>query len=416
VNDTVNHTRPTPSVERLADRLFHDTQSPAETLNVRRRVREIADQYVAPVAHRLANQDERHDGFPHEVFADLGRSGLFRVPFSKDVGGEGLQFPATATAAAVEEVAYHSNSIAAVFDVHCILAGHALDQGSSEQRQRWLAPIVAGDVIGAFATSEPGASSDLSPQAVQTIAEPRPGGWVLNGRKRWITNSVAAGVIVVLARTGTRLTTFIVPTDVPGVSIGPADRKLGNRAQITADVILDSVRIDDSHVLGEIGRGLSVALQTLTYGRIGIGAAGVGMAQAAFDRTAAHLLTRSAFGGSLATKQHWQFLMADRATELETARTLYLKAALRLDAGETFPEPEAAMAKLHGTCLAVNMARDAVQAFGGLGFTVERGADGLPGPVEAIYRDSKIGEIYEGANEVQKWVIARGIFGRAVVG
>jgi butyryl-CoA dehydrogenase len=412
----MNDTRVTPSVERLADRLFHDTQSPAETLGVRNRVREIADEHLAPVAHQLANQDERDDGFPSGVFAVLARSGLFRVPFPKDVGGEGLQFPAAATATAVEELGYHSNSVAAIFDVHCILAGNALNQGTAEQRQRWLGPIVAGDIVGAFATSEPGASSDLSPQAVQTIAEPRSGGWVLNGRKRWITNSVAAGVIVVLARTGTRLTTFIVPTDVPGVSVGTPDRKLGNRAQITADVILQDVRLDDSHVLGEPGRGLSVALQALTYGRIGIGAAGVGMAQAAFDRTVAHLVTRSAFGSSLASKQHWQFLMADRATELETARALYLKAALRLDAGEAFPEPEAAMAKVAGTRLAVDMARDAVQAFGALGFTVEQGADGLAGPVEAIYRDSKIGEIYEGANEVQKWVIARDIFGRTVVG
>jgi alkylation response protein AidB-like acyl-CoA dehydrogenase len=416
VSDTTAQTRAAPSVERLADRLFHDNQSPDETRGVRRRVREIAERYVAPASHRLANQDERDDGFPYEVFADLGRAGLFRVPFPTDVGGDGLDFPATATATAVEEIAYFSNSMAAVFDVHCILAGNALDQGSHEQRQLWLAPIVTGDIVGAFATSEPGASSDLSPQAVQTMAERCQGGWALNGRKRWITNSVAAGVIVVLARTGNQLTTFIVPTDAPGVSIGTADRKLGNRAQVTADVILQDVRLDESHVLGEVGRGLSVALQTLTYGRIGIGAAGVGMAQAAFDRTAAHLMTRSAFGTPLAAKQHWQFLMADQAAKLEAARTLYLKAALRLDAGDAFPEPEAAMAKLCGTRIAVDMARDAVQAFGGLGFTVERGADGLPGPVEAIYRDSKIGEIYEGANEVQQWVIARNIFGRDVVG
>ncbi|GAA1754263.1 hypothetical protein GCM10009710_36990 [Aeromicrobium alkaliterrae] len=279
-----------------------------------------------------------------------------------------------------------------------------------------MRPLVEGEIVGAFATSEPGASSDLTPSAVATDATRDGDVWVLNGRKRWITNSVAAGIIVVLARTGDSLTTFLVPGDSPGLRIGVADRKLGNRAQITADVILDDVRLDDSHVLGKVGRGLTVALQTLTYGRIGIAAAGVGMAQAAFDRTAAHLASRSAFGGLLASKQHWQFVMARRAAQIECARSLYLKAAVRLDGGVRFPEPEAAMAKLLGSEAAVEMARDAVQAFGGLGFTVERGADGLEGPVEAIYRDSKIGEIYEGSNEIQQWVIARHIFGREISG
>jgi len=220
----------------------------------------------------------------------------------------------------------------------------------------------------------------------------------------------------VLAATDVGLTTFVVPPDTPGVSVGTPDRKLGNRAQITADVVLDGVRLDADAVLGTEGGGLKVALQTLTYGRIGIAAAGVGLAQAAFDHAAEHLRTRHAFGGPLAAKQHWQFLMADRATELQAARDLYLKAALRLDSGIPFPEPEAAMAKHYGTRLAADMARDAVQAFGGFGFTSMRGADDAPGPVEALYRDSKIGEIYEGANEVQKWVIARQIFGRAITG
>jgi butyryl-CoA dehydrogenase len=140
------------------------------------------------------------------------------------------------------------------------------------------------------------------------------------------------------------------------------------------------------------------------------------MAQAGFDLAVAHLSTRHAFGRPIAANQYWQFLMAERATEIENARNLYLKAALRRDAGEAFPEPEAAMAKYYGTRLSADMARDAVQAFGGLGFARELAADGTPGPVEALYRDSKIGEIYEGTNEVQKWVIARGIFGKHITG
>lgn len=405
-----------PGPPRGADRLYHDLIAPPEIRQVRSRTRAAAGRVVAPVAARIAAGDERVDGFPRDVFDGLAAEGVYRIPFGTDVGGDGLSEPATATAVTVEELSYYSNSVAAIFDVHCILAGNAFNQGSPEQRQRWLRPLVAGEFVGAFATSEPGASSDLSPEAVQAVAEHDGADWVLNGRKRWITNSVVAGVVIVLARTGSRLSTFIVPTATPGVTVGMPDRKLGNRGQITADVVLDDVRLGPEALLGIEGAGLKVALQTLTYGRIGIAAAGVGMAQAAFDHTVEHLKARHAFGGPLAGKQHWQFLMADRATEIETARDLYLKAAQRLDSGIPFPEPEAAMAKLSGTRLAADIARDAVQAFGGLGFTAQRGADDGLCPVEAIYRDAKIGEIYEGANEVQKWVIARQIFGRDITG
>jgi len=401
---------------RLADTIYHDLQSPQEMAAIRSRVRRVATEIVAPAAARIANQDERDDGFPRHTFNGLGAAGLFRIPFPADVGGDGLTHPATATAVTVEELAYHSSSVSAIYDVQCILAGNAINQGTPEQRQRWLAPLITGDVVGAFATSEPGASSDLSPAAVSTYGESDGDGWRLNGRKRWITNATAADVIAVLARTGDRLSMFIVPTATAGVTIGTPDRKLGNRGQITADVVLDQVSLDSAALLGQHGGGLKIALQTLTFGRIGIGAAGVGMAQAAFDHTVAHLKTRHVFGRPLAANQHWQFLIADRATEISAARDLYLKAALRLDSGQTFPEPEAAMAKLFGTRLAVDMARDAVQAFGALGFTSSLGADNTPGPVEAIYRDSKIGEIYEGANEVQKWIIARAIFGRETTG
>ncbi|MCH5643249.1 MULTISPECIES: acyl-CoA dehydrogenase family protein [unclassified Gordonia (in: high G+C Gram-positive bacteria)] len=401
---------------RLADTMYHDLLSPAEVSDVRSRVRTVAHEFISPLAQRISHGDERIDGFPRDAFDALAVNGVFRIPFPGDVGGDDLRHPATATATAVEELAYHSNSVAAIFDVHCILAGNAVNQGTDEQRQRWLAPVVKGDIVGSFATSEPAASSDLSPSAVSTVAERRADGWILNGRKRWITNSAVAAFVVVLARTGDRLSTFIVPTDTPGVRIGVPDRKLGNNGQITADVILDDVELGAATLLGEEGGGLKVALQTLTYGRIGIAAAGVGMAQAAFDHTAAHLKSRHAFGEPLAAKQHWQFLMADRATEIAIARDLYLKAALRLDSGTAFPEPEAAMAKLRGTEISVQMARDAIQAFGGFGFTRELGDDDSSSPVEAIYRDAKIGEIYEGANEIQRWVLARQIFGRDITG
>ncbi|MFD5178211.1 acyl-CoA dehydrogenase family protein [Nocardia sp. NPDC058379] len=406
----------TATVARTMDRIYHDLLSPSDVQETRRRVRALADEIVAPAAHSIATGDERVDGFPRRVFDELAAGGLFRIPFGAQVGGDGAAHPATATAVAVEELAYHSNSIAAVFDVDCILAGNALTHGTADQQQRWLAPLVAGDIVGSFATSEPGASSDLSPQAVQTLATRDGSRWLLHGRKRWITNSPVAAFVVVLARTDDRLTTFIVPTDADGVTVGVPDRKIGNRGQLTADVEFDDVVLGDENVLGEPGQGLRIALQTLVYGRIGIGAAGVGMAQAAFDHMVHHLTTRQAFGKPLGANQHWQFAVADYATRIEVARNTYLKAALRLDSGIGFPEPEAAMAKLLGTELSVDIARDAVQVFGGMGFVQERGADGVVSPVSAIYRDSKIGEIYEGANEIQRWVIARSILGRDITG
>ncbi len=401
---------------RTADDLYHDLISPPEVLAVRAEARRVSDEMVGPRAGAIATGDERVDGFPADVFAGLVSAGMMSVPFASDVGGRGLSHPALATASVVEELAYHSNSVAAIYDVHCILAGNAINQGTPEQRARWLPELIGGRSIGAFATSEPGSSTDLSPAALQTVATRKSGGWILNGRKRWITNAPVADVIVVLARTGDATSMFLVDPTAPGVRVGLPDRKMGNRGQLTADVNLDDVELPDEAVLGGEGAGLKVALSTLTYGRIGIAAAGVGMAQAAFDRTVAHLKRRVVFGEPLGAKQHWQFVVARRATELETARTLYLKAAWRLDQGVRFPEPEAAMAKSSATELAVEMARDAVQAYGGLGFVSELGSGEPFEPVEAIYRDAKIGEIYEGANEIQRWIIARHVLGRDVAG
>lgn len=403
--------------ERVADRLFHDLLSPAAVVAQRARVRQVATEVIAPAAYRIANGNERVDGFPHDVFKSLAAEGVLRIPFAPEVGGDGLEHPVTATAVAVEELAYFSSSVAAIFDVQCILGGNVLTHGTPEQQQRWLRPVAAGDIIASFATSEPDASTDLSIRAMRTIARRDGDGWVLNGRKRWITNSPVADFVVTLAVTGERMSMFVVDTTLPGVIVGDADLKLGNRGQLTADVVFDDVRLGPEHLLGgDEGQGLRHALNTLTLGRIGIAAAGVGMAQAAFDLTAHHLSHRQAFGRPVAANQHWQFLLAERATELENARNLYLKAALRRDAGVTFPEPEAAMAKQYATRLSVDMARDAVQAFGALGFIRELGADQTPWVIEAIYRDSKIGEIYEGTNEIQKLIIARDIFGKDITG
>lgn len=401
---------------RMQARVFHDLFLPEETRAVRAEVRAFAEAHIAPVAAQIGTREESAASFPQSLFARMGEAGLFAIPFGREDGGRGLAYPALATCAVIEELAYFSNGLAAVYDVHCILAGHALKRGNPKLRKRYLKPLTRGEIIGSFATSEPEASSDLSPETIGTLAERAHGGFRISGRKRWITNAPVSDFVVVLARAPEGLTTFVVDKRLPGVSVGPLDIKMGNKVQLTADVVFDDVFVPEDHIIGRAGGGLRVALETLTYGRVGIAASGVGMAQSAFDQAAAHMLERRVFGKRLAEMQHWQYRMAERATEIENARNLYTKAALRLDAGEAFPEPEAAMAKLYGTRLAGDMARDAIQVFGARGFVQRLGADGSTFRLEEIYRDAKIAEIYEGANEIQQWVIARSLFGRDVTG
>jgi alkylation response protein AidB-like acyl-CoA dehydrogenase len=402
--------------ERMADRLHHDLLFDDETHGVRERVRRFAQEHVAPRARTIADAEESASSFPRDVFTAMGEASLFGIPFGARHGGAGLDRPVCATAVTIEELAYQSSSIAAVFDVHCILAGHALEAGGAAVHERWLEPLIAGRVIGAFATTEPEASSDLSPEAIRTTATEQGDGYRIDGHKRFITNAPVADVIVVLAGVQGRLTLFAVDRRADGVRVGAPDRKLGNRGQLTADVMLEGVLVPAHDRIGIEGEGLRLALQTLTYGRVGIAASGVGMAQAAFDRAVAHLRQRRAFGRALAQFQHWQFRMADHATRLENARNLYAKAARLMDEGIAFPEPEASMAKAYGTELAVDMARDAIQAMGGYGFLREVAADGTSLRVEEIYRDAKIAEIYEGTNEIQRMITARSIFGKGVVG
>lgn len=396
--------------------LYHDLMSPKELLDIRAEVREFAEKVVAPRARQIGDGPESVEHFPHDVFKAMGDAGLFRIPFAREVGGRSLSHPAAATAAVIEELSYYSSSVGAIYDVHCILAGHALVQGSDYLKANYLKPLLAGEVVGSFATTEPEASSDLSVGSMVTDATQVEGGWRVTGHKRWITNSPVAGFVIVLCREGGRMTELVIDLASEGVRVGKPDRKIGNNGQLTADIYFDNVFVPERNLLGLPGGGLRVALQTLTYGRIGIAAAGVGMAQSLFDHVVERVKSRRLFGKALAEMQHWQFRIAERATEIENARNLYLKAALRKDGGVDFPEPEAAMAKYYATNLAGDFAREAVQVFGGYGFMRELSHDNSHYHVGEIYRDVKIAEIYEGANEIQKWIIARTIFGKDVTG
>lgn len=403
--------------KRMSDELYHDLMSSSAICEIRRVVRAFSDQFVAPRAYEISHRDESVESFPHDVFDEMAKHDIFKIPFQERDGGLGLEHRVMATATVCEELAYHSNSVAAIFDVHCILAGRTLERGSDYIRERYLKPLIAGNKIGAFATTEPLASTDLSPKAVSTIARREGNNYILNGQKRFITNSPVADFIVVLCRCeGEGMIELVVETHQEGVRIGAPDKKMGNRGQLTADVHFNSVEIPAERRVGDANQGLRIALATLTYGRIGIAATGVGMAQAAFDHSAGHLRSREAFGKKLGAFQHWQFRMAERATQIENARNLYIKAALRMDLGMEFPEPEAAMAKYYATEAAGDMARDGVQIFGGYGFMRELAEDGSHYKVEEIFRDYKISEIYEGTNEIQRMVIARQIFGKDLTG
>jgi alkylation response protein AidB-like acyl-CoA dehydrogenase len=401
---------------RLQDSLSHDIILPDEVEDTREEVRSFARNEVEPIAWELDQAEESVDSFPHELFSKMGEEGLFQIPFSEKYGGQGLEYPVCNTAVTMEELAYASNSIAAVYDVQCMLTGHALSAYGSEQlKKNYLEPLIFGEKIGCFATTEPGASNDLRPETIQTTAEKSGNTWIINGQKRFISNSPVGDFVITLCETEDTLSEILIDLDQDGVEVGVPDKKMGNRAQLTADIHFDSVEVSETNTVGDIGHGLRVALGALVFGRIGIGATGVGMAQAAFDETVSYLKERDAFGGKIAELQYPQFKLAEFATQIENARNLASKAAYRHDQGQEFPEPHAAMAKYYGTKTAGDMARYAVQAHGGRGFMQKLEAENKTFKVERIYRNCKITEIYEGANEIQKHLIAQQILGEEFV-
>lgn len=407
----------TQSITRQSDRLYDDLWLPQETIEVRDRVRSFVETNLRPRAHVLNNTPEDVAAFPWDLVKQMGDAGLFAIPFGRAFGGEGLEYPTLATMVMLEEVAYASSGVAAaLIDVQLILFGHTLQHAQPEVRDPIFAKLIAGEIMGSFATSEPGASTDLSVKALRTEAVRVDGGYRLTGAKRWITNSPVADYMFVLAKMEGSMTMLLLDMSWDGITVGAPDLKMGNYVQLTADITFDDVFVPDSHLVGTTGKGLRAALTSLTLGRVGIGACGVGMAQAAFDYATSYMNRREVFGQPLSHFQHWQFKFAEYATQLENARNLYVKAALIADKERAGVLEACAMAKLVGSALAGDLARDAIQVCGGYGFVKSVAATGEEFPLEAIYRDSKIGEIYEGANEIQKLVIARSIFGIAATG
>ncbi|WP_109529373.1 MULTISPECIES: acyl-CoA dehydrogenase family protein [Nocardia] len=405
------------AVIRTGDRIWHDVFLPEDVAHVRAMARTAVTTHLAPVAREIAQREESIESFPWEAFRGLASAGCFAVPFDKPFG-DGLTHRMLATCIVTEEIAYESSSLAGVYDGQCILNARALSFAQPQVLEKVLPGLISGDLVFAFATTEPDASSDLTPTALKTVATRTDDGFVVNGRKRWITNSIVADWVCVLCRDGDSgdATMLLIDTRASGVAVGQPDLKMGHRGQITADIVFDNVAVPADHALGLPGRGLGTALASLAAGRVGIAAAGVGVAQAALDLAVQRLRSRELFGKKLGEMQYWQFKFAERATELEAARAMYQKAAVRLDRGDRSGEPEASMAKSYATRLANDLARDALQVHGAYGFARQVSATGETYRLEEIFRDAKILEIFEGANEVLQWVIARQLIGRDITG
>jgi short/branched chain acyl-CoA dehydrogenase len=356
---------------------------------------------VTEIAPHVREMDEAAS-IPRALITKLFELGLMSIEIPEALGGAGAPF--FFSVLAVEELSRVDPSVAVVVDVQNTLVINALlTWGSSEVQQRFL-PALARDMVGAYALSEAGSGSDAF--ALTTRAVEDGDDYVLTGRKLWITNASEAGLFIVLANinpeAGYRgITAFIVEHDRPGFQVGKKEDKLGIRASSTCELLLDDCRVPKANLLGKPGHGYKVAIETLNEGRIGIGAQMVGLAQSALDHTLAFVQERSQFGRAIAEYQAVQFQLAQAATELNMARLGVYNAARLRDAGRPFLS-EAAMAKLFSSQVAERVTSLAIQLFGGVGYTKDY-------PVEKLFRDAKIGQIYEGTSNMQLQTIAKQI-------
>ena len=359
-------------------------------------VRSFADAEIRPLVRDMEESAQLSPTLLKQLF-DLGIMGI-EVPES--FGGAGGNV--FLSVIAIEELARVDPSVSVVVDVQNTLVINALNRwGSDDILSRFL-PKLATDTIGAYALSESGSGSDAF--AMTTTARNDGTFFVLNGRKLWITNANEANVFIVFASTDTNagyrgVTAFLIERGFDGFSIGKKEDKLGIRASSTCELILEDCRVPAANLLGEIGLGYKVAIETLNEGRIGIGAQMVGLAQGALDHALAYVRERKQFGKSISEFQAVQFQLAQAATELEAARLMTYNAARLRDAGKPFLM-EGAMAKLYSSQMAERVTSLAVQLFGGVGYTKDY-------PVEKLYRDAKIGQIYEGTSNLQLQTIAK---------
>jgi len=364
---------------------------------IRKMVRDFAQNEVAPTA---AERDEE-ERFDRHIIDKMAELGLMGIPWPEEYGGIGSDY--LAYCIAVEELARVCASTAVTLSAHTSLAGWPLYKfGTEEQKQKYLKPMALGDKIGAYGLTEPGSGSDAG--AMKTTAKLEEDHFVLNGSKIFITNGGVADIYIVFALTdpsakqkGT--TAFIVEKDTPGFLIGKKERKLGIRSSPTTEIIFQDCKIPKENVLGKVGEGFRIAMMTLDGGRNGIAAQAVGIAQGALDAAVAYSKQRHQFGKPIAAQQGIAFKLADMATSVEAARLLTYQAAWRESEGLSYGK-ESAMSKLFAGDTAMKVTTEAVQVFGGYGYTKDY-------PVERFMRDAKITQIYEGTQEIQRLVISR---------
>ncbi len=364
--------------------------------------REIATKELAP----QVQEAEEAAVFPAAAYRLLGRSGLLSLPFAEEYGGGGQ--PYEVYLQVVEEIATAWPSVGVGTSVHSLTATALAANGSEALKDEWLPRMLGGDWLGAYCLSEPQAGSDVSAIRTAAVRDPSTssgttGEYVVSGTKQWISNGSCADYYILFARTAPDpkrgLSAFVVPDGLPGMSFGAPEKKMGLACDVTTQVLFDGARIPAGNLIGEEGRGMQVALSALDAGRLGIAAVATGIAQAALTHSVDYSKERIQFGSPISDNQGLQFMLADMAADVERARASYLHAARLKDSGRPFSR-QASIAKLTATDAAMRVATDAIQVFGGNGYTREY-------PVERLFRDAKVTQIFEGTNQIQRMVIAR---------
>jgi hypothetical protein len=368
---------------------------------IRDTLRAFAQERLAPHAARW----DREHHFPRAELSALGELGALGIVVPERWGGADLDY--VSLAVALEEIAAGDGSVSTIVSVqNSVVCGPINAFGTDAQKERFLVPLARGEALGCFCLSEPQVGSDAG--AIATRAHRDGDFFVLNGVKQFITTGKNAAVAVVFAVTdkvaGKKgISAFLVPTSTPGYGVARVEEKLGQRASDTAQIVFENCRVPVANLLGSEGQGYRIALANLEMGRIGIAAQAVGMARAAFDAALAYARERTSFGKALVAHQAINFKLADMATQIEAARQLTWHAAALRDAGQPCLK-EASMAKLFASEMAERVCSDAIQIHGGYGYVTDF-------PVERIYRDVRVCQIYEGTSEIQRLVIGRALAG-----
>jgi alkylation response protein AidB-like acyl-CoA dehydrogenase len=366
-----------------------------ESVDLLALVRDLCDHELAPRAAKA----EESETFPREAFRTLGKAGLLGLPYPEQYGG--AEQPYEVYLQMLEEIAAAWMSVGVGLSVHTMTSYAVATFGTPAQRERLLPDMVGGDLLGAYALSEPQAGSDLSGMTTKAVRDGAE--YVLSGTKSWITHGSHADFYTTFARTSADpkrgICAFHVPASAEGLTFGAPERKMGLTGSTTTLVNLDQVRVPADNLIGEEGAGMRIALSALDSGRLGIAACATGLAQAALDVAASYAVERQQFGHAIADFQGLRFLLADMAAAVESSRATYLQAARRRDLGKPFTQ-QAAIAKLICTDAAMKVTTDAVQVLGGYGYTREF-------PVERYMREAKVTQIFEGTNQIQRLVISR---------